>query len=410
MKRLTRLCADVLALLAVLAVPGTAAETDGRLCFPADGKLKIVVFADTQTTHHVPRDLLDDMNSVLDQEQPDLVVYLGDQVEGKHPYIHLGNSEAHVKSVIDQVLAPVVERDIPFTVVFGNHDAQDAGVSKEVQLAYYQSFPGCLMADNDPSLPGCGNHHLLYYSRDGSKPVLDLFFLDSLEYDKTGGYGCVSKEQINWQRTVSATLEQAHGAPVPTVTFQHIIVPEVYNTFTQVRDKQEAGAFAGKGIGKGNWYSAPAGMEGLAEAPCPPDYSNGQFAAWREAGNVFAAFFGHDHMNSFTARLDGIDLGACPGATYTSYNEDACRGVRVLEFTEKGAANGKYDTRILRFQDYDADHPALFRWLGRPHLWGLELPAALLALAVLNGVFWPVFFKIKRKKTGKRGKAGVSTD
>ena len=280
-------------------------------------------------------------------------------------------------------------------------------------MAYYRSFPGCLMGDDDPSLPGSGNYHLLYYAHDGSRPVLDLFFLDSLEYDKAGGYGCVSKEQINWQRTVSATLEQAHGAPVPTVVFQHIIVPEVYNTFTQVRDKDEAGAFAGKGIGKGNWYSAPAGMEGLAEAPCPPDYSNGQFAAWRETGNVFAAFFGHDHMNSFTARLDGIDLVACPGATYTSYNEDACRGVRVLEFTEKGAAEGKYDTRVLRFQDYDGGHSALGRWLGRPHLWGLELPAALLALAVLNGIFWPVFLRLrKRKKAGaaKRGRAESSED
>lgn len=404
LKRLTRLGLTALALLTALAVvpaaSAAAPQGDGKLCFPRSGKLKVAVFSDVQTNQNVPRDLLDDLTAVLDLEKPDLVVYLGDQVEGKHPYIHLGDSEAHVKSVIDQVLAPVVERGIPFTAVFGNHDAQDAGVSKEVQLAYYQTFPGCLMADDDPSLPGCGNHHLLYYSPDGSRPVLDLFFLDSLEYDG-GGYGCVSKEQINWQRTVSSTLEQANGAPVPTVNFQHIIVPEVYNTFTQVRDKHEEGAFAGKGIGKGNWYTAPAGMEGLEEAPCPPNYSNGQFAAWRESGNVKAAFFGHDHLNSFTARLDGIDLAACPGATYTSYNNDACRGVRILEFTEEGIAQGRYDTRILRAADLGADRSAVRQWFSRPHLWGLELPAAVLVLIVLNALFWPVFLKARKKKKAK---------
>lgn len=86
------------------------------------------------------QNLIDGLEAVLEAEQPDLVIYLGDQVEGTHPFLHLGDNEAHVKRVIDQVLEPVVSRGIPFAVVFGNHDAQDAGVPKEVQMAYYRSF------------------------------------------------------------------------------------------------------------------------------------------------------------------------------------------------------------------------------------------------------------------------------
>ena len=403
MKNLSRLLrsAACLALALLLATPAASAQESGQLRFPADGKLKIAVFADLQTTQNVPRNLLDNLCAVLDAEEPDLVVFLGDQVEGKHPWVHLGNNEEHVKHIIDQILAPVVEREIPFAVVFGNHDAQDAGVDKETQMAYYSSFSGCLAVDEGASLPGCGTYNLLYYTADGSRPALNLYFVDSLEYDAGGGYGCVSKEQIAWCRTVGETLARTNGGePVPALSFQHIIVPEVYNTFTKVRDKNEEGAFAGKGVGKGGWYTAPAGMEGLEEAPCPPEYSNGQFAAWREAGDVKAAFFGHDHVNSFSVQLDGIDLVACPGATYTSYNDEAQRGVRIIEIDEKDIAQGVYETRVIRFTELyqDGFFASVGRFFGSSHMWELELPALAGLLILVNGIFWPIRLRIKKKK------------
>ena len=398
MKRLFQLLASALCL--TLAVSPAQAQNDASLRFPSDGKLKIAVFADVQTTQMVPQDLLDNLNAVLDQEQPDLVVYLGDQVEGMHPYIHLGNNESHVRHIIDQVLSPVVERNIPFAVVFGNHDSHDAGVPKEPQMEYYRSFPGCLSEDADPSLPGCGTCHLLYYTADGSRPAVDLYFVDSLEYDPSGGYGCVSREQIAWCAAEMEASAQANGGqPVPAVYFQHIVVPEIYDTFTQADSKEAAGAFEGHGIGKGTWYTAPAGMEGVLEAPCPPDFSNGQFAAWREAGNVKAAFFGHDHVNSYIARLDGIDLVACPGASYTSYNDREARGVRMIEIDE---ATGDYTTRVIRFKDLEQPGFAasVRRFFGQTHMWDLELPAAALVLA--NAVFWPVFLRRRKKRAVQR--------
>ena len=407
LKHLTKLlrAAACLTLVLLSAVPAAAAQEDGSLRFPSDGKLKIAVFADLQTTQNVPRNLIEDLEAVLDMEEPDLVVFLGDQVEGEHPWVHMGDNEAHVKSIIDQILAPVVEREIPFAVVFGNHDAQDSGVDKETQMAYYQTFPGCLAVDEGDSLPGCGTYHLLCYTSDGSRPALNLYFVDSLEYDVGGGYGCVSKEQIAWCRAVGETLARTNGGePVPAIAFQHIIVPEIYNTFTKVRSKDEPGAFAGKGAGKGGWYAAPAGMEGLEEAPCPPDYSNGQFAAWRECGDVKAAFFGHDHVNSFTAKLDGIQLTACPGATYTSYNDDSQRGVRIIEIDQETIGQGVYETHVIRFGDIE--HSGLFasvrRFFGRSRVWEMEGPIALAFLLLGNVIFWPVFLRLRKKKAGKK--------
>lgn len=402
MKLLSKLLRTAFCLSLALLLTVSAASAREELRFPSDGKLKIAVFADLQTTQNVPRNLRDNLCAVLDAEEPDLVVFLGDQVEGKHPWVHLGNNEDHVKRVIDQILAPVVEREIPFAVVFGNHDAQDAGVDKELQMAYYRTFPGCLAEDEGASLPGCGTYNLLYYTADGSRPALNLYFVDSLEYDAGGGYGCVSKEQIAWCRTVGETLARTNGGqPVPALSFQHIIVPEIYNTFTKVRDKNEEGAFAGKGVGKGGWYTAPAGMEGLEEAPCPPEYSNGQFAAWRETGDVKAAFFAHDHINSFSVRLDGIDLTACPGATYTSYNDEDQRGVRIIEIDENDISQGVYKTHIIRFKDqYKSGlFAAVSRFFGSSHMWELEFPALAGLLILANGIFWPIRLWWKKKST-----------
>lgn len=407
MKRLFRilsltLCLSLLLCLTVSAesAPGTAADgTDLR--FPKNGKLKIAVFADLQTTQFVSGNLTECLSAVLDAEQPDLVVFLGDQVEGKHPYLHMGDNEAHVKRIIDQIVAPVVERGIPFTVVFGNHDAQDAGVSKEVQMAYYQSFPGCLAVDEGASLPGCGTYNLIYTASDGSHPALNLYFVDSLEYDAKGGYGCVTKEQVAWCRTVSETLARTNGGEaVPALVFQHIVVPEIYNVFTRVRDKEEPGAFAGKGIGKGGWYAAPEGLLGVAEAPCPPNYSNGQFAAWRDAGDVKAAFFGHDHLNSYETRLDGIDLVACPGATFMSYNDEETRGVRIIEIDEKTIAGGQYKTRVLLLKDFYKPGPfaAVQRFFRMSRIWDFTLLGAILVLILANAIFWPLFVRRRRKK------------
>lgn len=394
MPRLRKLIPAVLCLALGLILPGRAQAAD-ELRFPEGGKLKIAVFADVQTTQNVPRNLLDDLCAVLDEEQPDLVVYLGDQVEGKHPWVHLGDNEANVKLAISRVLAPVVERGIPFTVVLGNHDGQDSGVPKEVQMAYYQTFPGCLAADEGDALPGCGTYHLLYRSADGSRPAADLYFIDSQEYGPDGGYGCVSKEQIDWCANEMAGARAANGGePVPTLCFQHIIVPEIYDALLPA-EKGADGAVEGKGFGAGRWYAAPGGMDGLREAPCPPDSSNGQFARWRESGGVAAGFFGHDHKNSFTARLDGIDLAACPGATYTSYHDPSAQGVRIIELDEN--APGTYSTWVRWFKDLHPFGPAAIgRFFGQPHLWELELPAAALALAA--GALVIAVFRRKRRR------------
>jgi hypothetical protein len=141
----------------------------------------------------------------------------------------------------------------------------------------------------------------------------------------------------------------------------------------------------------------------LGEAPCPPEYSNGQFAAWRDVGDVQAAFFGHDHLNSFITQLEGIDLVACPGATYTSYNSDDARGVRIIELDENTIADGAYETRVILFRDIEATGPlaAVKRFFGNSFLWEYIVPCVVMAVVALAAIVATVILTVRRRKKKK---------
>ena len=55
------------------------------------------------------------LNGILDVEKPDLVVLTGDQ-------LHHGIPDS--QSALFKVVAPLIERSIPYAAVFGNHDAE----------------------------------------------------------------------------------------------------------------------------------------------------------------------------------------------------------------------------------------------------------------------------------------------
>ncbi|KAI4594158.1 purple acid phosphatase [Pestalotiopsis sp. 9143b] len=99
-----------------------------------DGKFKIAQLSDTHmvTGVGICRDAIDAegkelpecaadpltvdlIAKVLDIEQPDLVVLTGDQLHHNIP---------DSQSALFKVVAPIIERSIPFAAVFGNHDSE----------------------------------------------------------------------------------------------------------------------------------------------------------------------------------------------------------------------------------------------------------------------------------------------
>lgn len=358
---------------AVGAASLPAAAQDSMLQFQSDGTFQILILTDIHETQKPFQDSLAMIHASLEAANPDLVVYLGDNIAGAwkdaNEDLPYETSYRNVESAIDQIVQPVVSRNVPFAVVFGNHD-HESGVSREEQMEIYQRYPGCVAVDEGDALPGCGTYNLTIKSSDGKRDAFSLWFFDSgswitqewLDRGMTEGYAAVEPAQIEWFELLSQQQKRVNGGrALPGLAFQHIPVPEVYHLFEEV-PKGTEGAVKGQ---EQNWrdkyykIADPQQVTGkLGEGPCPPCYNTGEFAAMKRQGNILGAFFGHDHVNDYCGQFDGIYLAATKSAGVRSYGDGTGRGVRTVTLHESDLT--VFDTQTYYFSDLVADrlsHP-----------------------------------------------------
>lgn len=311
------------------------------LRFGADGKFRILHLTDI---HEVDPAMDDDadksvplkkseetMNVIekcIERTSPDLVVFGGDNISGFwHEFTY-----DYMYKTIKRIVAPVAKRNIPLAVVFGNHDAEAERMlpflMKENQLAVYAEYGNFRSTFNDADVSGCANCSLPVMSSDGRRVAWNIWCMDSNDYIRDerhnviegAGYGFVQADQLKWYEERAAELKANNGGKtVPSVLFQHIPVLQEYDVLTQVSADTEGAVERG-----GKYYVAPNGAfsDGeMREAPCPPDAHGEEFESWKSVGDIKAAFFGHDHINTFTAELDGIKLIQTPGAGFQTYGD-----------------------------------------------------------------------------------------
>ncbi len=303
---------------------------------------KILQIADTQEGNKISPDTLDLINAALDREEPDLVVYSGDQIWGKNAF---KGDRQRVERALDTLTKPVRERKIPFTVCFGNHDRQ-VGLSNEEQLEIYKSFD-CFIGENTDGIDGCANHTVEIF--DGEELKFLLYLIDS-HSNLDIGYDCVHENQIEWYRQTRDKYEKEYSRLIPSVVIQHIPLCEVFELLNEVK-KGTRGSVRGFRTHANRFYVLNKDRVNstgfMKESPADPQINSGEFSAFKEKGEVLGVYFGHDHNNSFNGKVDGIDLGYTQGAGFHVYGPGKDRGVRVIELKK----DGTLDTYDLRFRN-----------------------------------------------------------
>ena len=331
------------------------------LSFGSDGTFTVLILSDLQDTQFTTKLVVSGETHALKDYPADLIVLLGDQLEGPSPVLRLGDGAKNCEDTLRTLLAPVAESGIPFVVVFGNHD-YEAPLSIAEQVKIYESYDNCLAVSfgKDSTKDGAFVLPIKLYNSD----IVDmaLYFFDSGSYIANGDYNTVSKEQVAWYNEQSAAFKTANdGQALPSAAFCHIPLPEVYNLLTEV-PKGTKGAFKGVGVGAGKYYLPNEDKiftGAVNEAPCPSSENNGLFDAYLANGDVFLTVNGHDHVNSFIGSVEGIDIANAPGSSYTSYGDEDVRGVRLFRFTEFNVRD--YETLHVLYSDYNT--PASFGYL-----------------------------------------------
>ena len=313
-------------LMCVVALWCSAQAQAPALHFGRDGKFRIAQFTDVHLDLGTPyrraqaEKTIAQMRYILDAEHPDLVVFTGDVVTGKPA------AEAW-----HRVLEPVAERNLPFCVVLGNHDAEQDLTRAEIGRIV-TSYAGAL------NTLGAGGElaDVVLEIAGTKKPAALLYCLDSHDYStipSIDGYGWFTQEQVSWYRARSAAYTAANGGkPLPALAFFHIALPE-YVAAWRNPDNTHVGR--------------------AAEDECPGALNPGMFAAMVECGDVMGTFVGHDHDIDYVVAEKGIALGYGRfSGDDTTYN-NLRPGVRILVLTE---GERGFETWIHERDGRIADH------------------------------------------------------
>ena len=71
-----------------------------------------------------------------------------------------------------------------------------------------------------------------------------------------------------------------------------------------------------------------------------------EFAAWKQQGDIIAAFFGHMHQDGYSGIYDGIELSLTYGCEFA---KSGPYGMRVITVDENDVAS--YDNRAYTYTD-----------------------------------------------------------
>ena len=318
--------------------------------------------ADTQDTNKTAPATIELISKAIEKAKPDLIVFTGDQVKGYGVNLLLGDRKKNVAQCINNLLKPIDDANIPFTYVYGNHDDTSFSISKEEQYEIYKSHKNCLAFNADDSLRGYCNHNLEVKGEDG-KTKLNILLFDSLSMDSMGNCEHVSDGQLKWYKSVRDALKEKNGDYVPTIVFQHIPVPEIYELLEEV-PKGTKGSAKGYRQYEGKYYylnhenTLIDDRSFVGETPSIPVENGGEFDTLREKGDVFAMFFGHDHNNSFVGEYKNIKMGYTQGAGFNIYGPAMNRGVRIFDIPEDMERDFKtYTITAKDFENFDVKNP-----------------------------------------------------
>ncbi|MBE6756075.1 MAG: metallophosphoesterase [Clostridia bacterium] len=339
---------------------GAATESTDTLQFNKDGTFKIMQVADIQDDHHLIPATLDFFRIAIESEKPDLVVLLGDNISGvPSDFEDIEKARKNTAKAIDCYMSFFEEIKMPVAIVFGNHDAENK-VTKEEQMQMYMSYDCCLAIDEGPDISGCGTYNLPVLSSDGTKIAYNLWFFDSALYDEAKGISDnIQQDQMDWYIKTSNELKEANGGvPVDSMAFQHIVPKEIDNAeFLEGEVNEEPSHDSGESL---------------------------QIPAMLNQGDVRAIFFGHDHVNTYTALYEGIYLINSPTSGFGSYG-DMNRGLRFVTINENDTS--KFETKLINYyDDYCTDNFSRCRYYVNSSIGVVWNILRFLILAPSNGM------------------------
>lgn len=270
----------------------------------------------------------------IEAEKPDLILFTGDVVLTDHQQVDCIQFGRFMEKF-----------GIYWAYVFGNHEArEEKEYHKYLMLKNLISFPHCLSKFGDPSLFGYGNFFINILSSKTSIQqsivMLDTGRNTSPKHNIENGapaelkcYDFLKKDQIDWYKRNIQALESEYGK-FKSIMAMHIALCE----YGKVMKLDENGNYVPTG-------EAEILYGGMYESIGCSEFNSGMFDAIKELGSTQAVIVGHDHINDFCAKYDGVYLVYAQYDGYNTYTmgsnfgwdeKDWMQGVTMVDLTPDG--------------------------------------------------------------------------
>jgi predicted MPP superfamily phosphohydrolase len=252
---------------------------------------------------------LEDVCKLIEYAKPDLIVLTGDVV---YP-ISLATGTNDNLSALKVIVEIIEQYKTPWTLCFGNHDAEPVAKYSKSELCDYlesEELKYCLFNRGPSEIDGMGNHIVNIYNNDNSFNTSVVLF-DSGEYQngyQISGYREISQNQTNWYVNSLTAINNYVGRTVQSFIFQHVPSTEYKKAWEDYRSGKTQNI---------TYYYGWANED--REKISSPDNDSPLFQAILNLGSTKGIFCGHNHLNDFSITYYGVRLTFGQSIDYIAY-------------------------------------------------------------------------------------------
>ena len=287
-------------------------EDTFSLEIPADRDYRILQLTDLHLGYGIfsgrkDRMAQDAVRTIIKRARPDLIVLTGDSIFPFFPKSGTMNNRREAERFIKFMDG----FEVPYTMVFGNHDCEMGSTCNKEQLAeifatgkYAVFTKGRYEHSPQTPIAGVGNFVLDLIDGEG-RVLLPLIHLDSNMYGDGwffSGFDCIHEDQTDW------CMEKLNERKVPAMAFFHMPPAEFKEAYEKMKLGDHSVIYEHGSIGEKDEYF------GISNRP--PHF----FEKAVDNGWLKWIFCGHDHLNTLSLTYKGIRMTYGMSIDYLGYS------------------------------------------------------------------------------------------
>lgn len=250
---------------------------------------------------------LDAVRKTIRKAGPDMLVLTGDLIFPFWPKSGTFNNRKQAKRLMEFLDG----FEIPYTLVFGNHDCEVGSTCNKEELAkLYKKGKYCIFTEGRKNLTGVGNFLIELVDNSG-KVLLPLVMLDSNMYGEGGnfftGFDYIHDDQVNWCMKRLSKLKQMYP-DINAMAFFHMPLREFKEAYEKMKLGDRSVIFRHGSIGEKNDHFGISKFKGTF------------FDKAVDNGVIKWMFCGHDHLNTLSLIYKGIQMTYGMSIDYLGYS------------------------------------------------------------------------------------------